>query len=91
MSDHVHEKWKLYKKDGEDVIEPFCGACLAIPFAVAGIGAGAYGVSSRGDHKKKKKVLLYSIIASIVLLLIAAGVFIYFFWIKKCVECGYED
>ena len=91
MTQQSNENWKKYRKGNEDVIEGWCGACLAIPFAVAGIGAGAYGVSSRGDHKNKKKALLYSIIASIVLLLIAAGVFIYFFWIKKCVDCGYED
>jgi cation transporter-like permease len=87
----IHENWKKYKRDNKDVKEFFCGACLAIPLAFAGIGAGAYGASSRGSYKKKKKVLLYSVIASIIFFLLAAGVFIYFFWIKKCVDCGYKD
>lgn len=83
----VNENWKKYKKDGEDTIEGFCGACMAIPFAFAGVGASAYGASSRGKHKKQKKIALWGGIASIV---ISVLVIIYYVWIKKCTDCGYK-
>jgi Na+-driven multidrug efflux pump len=77
----------VYKKDG-DIKEDFCGACLAIPFAFAGVGASAYGASSRGDHKKQKKIALWGGIATIVISILIA---VYYLWIKKCVDCGYTD
>lgn len=83
----VNETWKKYKKDSEDAREDFCGACLAIPFAFAGVGASAYGSSSRGTHKKQKKIALWGGVASIVISIL---VIIYYMWIKKCTECGYK-
>jgi hypothetical protein len=83
----VNENWKKHKKDGEDVREDWCGACLAIPFAFAGVGASAYGASSRGKHKKQKKIALWGGIASIV---ISSLVIFYYVAIKKCTDCGYN-
>ena len=85
MSDKIYEK---YKKDGKDVREDFCGACLSIPFAFAGIGASAYGANSRGAHKKKKKIALWGGIVTIVISVLIA---VYYLWIKKCTDCGYKD
>ena len=81
------ENWKKYKKDNEDVIEPFCGACLAIPLAFVGIGASAYGANSRGKHKQKKKMMRISLIVGIVLTLLSAFVWWYFYMYIKCTDC----
>jgi hypothetical protein len=89
MSKYTHptEKWKEYKKDNEDIIEPFCGACLAIPLAFVGIGASAYGTNSRGSHKKKKKIMKISLIGGIFMTLLSAFLWWYFYMYKKCTEC----
>ena len=44
MTENLKEKWKKYRNGNNDVKESFCGACLAIPFAFAGVGASAYMV-----------------------------------------------
>ena len=76
------DKWKKYKKDGEDVKEFFCGACLAVPLAFVGVGASAYGASSRGSHKKSKKIVLWSGIATIIISLIIA-----IYYLTSCTNC----
>lgn len=74
----------------EDIKEEFCGACVAIPLAFAGVGAGVYGSSSsRGSYKNKKKVMMWSGIISIFFIIISIIVAIYFLCIKKCKECTY--
>ena len=83
-----NENWKKYRKGNEDVVEEFCGACLAIPFAFAGVGASAFGASSRGAHRNQKKIALWGGITTIVISVLIA---IYYMWIKKCVDCGYKD
>lgn len=83
-----NKKWEQYKNGNEDVIENFCGACLAIPLAFAGIGASAYGSSSRGAYQQQKKWALWS---GITITLISILVAIYYLFIKKCVDCGYTD
>ena len=88
MSDQNNENWKKYKNGNEDVKEFFCGACVMIPFAFAGIGASAYGANSRGKYKKQKKWALWGGIATTFLSIIIA---IYYLFIKKCVDCGYVD
>jgi hypothetical protein len=88
MSDQNKENWEKYRNENENVKEPFCGACMAIPFAFAGIGASAYGASSRGQYKKQKKWALWSGIATTLLSIFIA---IYYLYIKKCVDCGYVD
>lgn len=62
--------------------EEFCGACLAIPLALAG-GATAT-VGARGSHKKNKKILLWS---GIIVTILSLLIMIYFVWIKKCDQC----
>jgi Na+-driven multidrug efflux pump len=83
-----NDKCELDEKGNKDVVEGFCGACLAIPFAFAGVGASAYGASSRGKHKKQKKIALWGGIITIVISVLIA---VYYLWIKKCVDCGYEE
>ena len=87
MSDNK-ENWVKYKSNTRDTKEEFCGACLAIPVAFAGVGASAYGASSRGKHKKTKKYALWGGIRAIVLSLLVA---VYYLFIKKCTECGFEE
>jgi ABC-type proline/glycine betaine transport system permease subunit len=70
------------------VKEEFCGACAAIPFAFAGVGASAYGSSSRGNHKNQKKIALWGGIISVIISVLIA---VYYLWIKKCTDCGYKD
>ena len=88
MSEQLNENWKKNENPNEDTEEGFCMACLAIPVAFAGVGASAYGASSRGKYKEQKKIALWGgIIAVIISFLIAA----YYLWIKKCTDCGYEE
>ena len=66
-----------------DMKEDFCGACLAVPLAFAGVGASAYGANgSRKNYKKTKQIVLWVGIISIVLSLIIA-----FYYFKNCKEC----
>lgn len=88
MSENLNEKWKKYRNGNDNVKESFCGACLAIPFAFAGVGASAYGSSTRGHYKKQKKWALYG---GIVVVIISILIAVYYLWIKKCVDCGYKD
>ena len=63
--------------------EDFCGACLAIPLAFAGVGASAYGTSSsRGKYKKQKLIILISGIVSIVISLVIA-----IYYMSTCSNC----
>jgi len=65
------------------VVEGFCGACLAIPLAFAGVGASAYGASSsRGAYKKRKKIILWS---GIITTLVAVAIAIYY--MTACTKC----
>ena len=85
------DSWKKQKKEDEDVIEPFCAACIALPLAFVGVSASAYGASSRGSHKKQKKIQKWSLWGGIILAIISIIVTIYTFFIAKCVDCGYTD
>jgi len=58
----------------EEIKEEFCGACLAVPLAMAGAGAGAAGSSTQS------KVLMW---AGVSLAVISILVAIYFLFIKK--------
>jgi hypothetical protein len=93
MSDLIKtgKNWTKYKKNNEDIVEPFCGACLAIPFAFAGIGASAYGASSRGQYKKNKQRQKWALWGGIAITIVSLLIAVYYFFIKKCVDCGYED
>jgi cytochrome c biogenesis protein CcdA len=66
----------------KDIKEEFCGACLAIPVALAGAGAAGYG-SKKGSYKTLKKV---AFIGGLTVTFIALGISIYF--ICRCKECN---
>jgi hypothetical protein len=63
------------------VKEEFCGACLAIPLAIAGAGVGVAG-SKKGDHKKRKKIMLWGGVATALISILVALYFIY-----SCKDC----
>jgi hypothetical protein len=69
----------------DDTKEPFCGPCLAIPLALAGVGTATAGAAEIGDHKKRKKILL---ISGITLTLLSAAIAVYFLFIRKCKSCA---
>ena len=69
--------------DNGDVKEEFCGACLALPVAIAGAGvAGAGSKKGADSHKKTKQIMLLSGITLTVLSLIIALIYM-----KTCKEC----
>lgn len=81
MTDKI---WKKYKEDHKDTSESFCGVCAVVPLAFAGVGASAYGSTSKGSHKKYKKIALWGGIVSILL---SIFVIIYYLYFKKCSDC----
>jgi cbb3-type cytochrome oxidase subunit 3 len=81
-----NENWKKYKNGNKDIKESFCGACIAIPFAFVGVGASAYGASSRGKYKKQKKWALWG---GIAVTLISIAIVVYY--ARTCTDCGYTD
>jgi len=60
--------------------EEFCGACVALPFAIAGVGTA--GIGSRNSHKKIKIITL---IVGILVTIISLIVSIYF--LTRCKHC----
>lgn len=80
MSDN-NENWKKYKHDTNDVVENFCGACVAIPLAFAGVGVGTYGFNSRKKYKQGKKIAFWGFFISFISLLVA----LYFYF--SCNNC----
>ena len=60
--------------------EEFCGACVALPFAIAGVGTT--GIGSRNSHKKIKIITL---IVGILVTIISLIVSIYF--LTRCKHC----
>jgi Na+-driven multidrug efflux pump len=77
-----NEDWKRYVGK-DDVSEGFCGACLAVPLAFAGLGSSAYGSSgTRKDHKKKKKIAFWAGIVSVILSIIIA-----IYYLTSCSTC----
>jgi ABC-type proline/glycine betaine transport system permease subunit len=73
------------KDKNNDIVEPFCGACLALPLSLIGAGAVGAGTSGKGAYKTQKKWILWGGIISVVISIIIA---VYFLWIKKeCEDC----
>lgn len=71
----------MQKIHTENIKEEFCGACLTIPFALAGAGAVGMG-AKKGSNKKMKKMLLWGgISVTLISLLIA------FFYLRTCKSC----
>lgn len=72
-------------QDDEDIKEDFCPACLAVPLAMAGAGAGIAGTMDKGKkHKTQKKMLVWVGVLTVVF---AVLFIIYYKFIKKCEEC----
>lgn len=74
----MNEKNYTKNQENEDVKESFCGACLALPLALA--GAGATGIGT--NNKKMKNILFWSGITVTVISLIVAIIYL-----KKCKSC----
>ena len=55
--------------------EDFCGACLAIPLAFAGVGVTSYG-NSQKKYKYGKKIVLGGLVFTFISLIVA----IYFYF-----------
>ncbi len=72
-----------------NIKEDFCPACVAIPMAMAGIGASAYGASedkhTNKDEYKARKKLIFGIGVSFTLVSILVA--IYFIYFKDCKKC----
>lgn len=68
--------------NNKDIVEGFCPACLAVPLAVAGMSASAYGYSSRDEYKKKKKITMIGVIITLISLIIMA-----YYYFSSCSEC----
>ena len=68
-------------KEQEESKEEFCGACLAIPAALAGVGAAGVG-AKKGSHDKMKKILLWGGIAVTVI-----SVAIAIIYLIRCKDC----
>lgn len=67
----------------EEIKESFCPACIALPLAMAGVGATGAG-SSQKDKNLKKWMMIGGIVVSVISILVA----VYFLFIKKCQTCS---
>ncbi len=61
--------------------EEFCGACLAVPLALAGAGTAGFG-ASKGGHGKSKKIMLWVGVGVTLL-----SVLIAIIYLAKCKTC----
>jgi hypothetical protein len=65
----------------ENVKEDFCGACLAVPLAMAGAGTAA-GASDYKSKKKWKKILFIGgIVISVISIIVAI------WYLRSCESC----
>ena len=70
------------KKEREDETrEGFCGACLAVPLALAGAGAAGVG-AKKGGHGKMKKILLWGGVGLTVVTVVVAVIYL-----VRCKNC----
>lgn len=70
----------MKEQNNEELKEEFCGACLAAPLAIAGVGTAGYGL--KGNHSKNKKIILW-VGVGITLL----SVLIVIFYLMTCKKC----
>ncbi len=68
-------------KAPKETKEEFCGACLAAPLALAGIGTAGYG-SSKGGYKNSKIIFLCVGIGITIL-----SVIITIYFLFRCKSC----
>ena len=71
----------VHKDENSEIKEEFCGACLAIPAALAGVGAAGMG-AKKGGHSKMKKILLWGGITVTVISALIAVIYL-----LKCKNC----
>lgn len=64
----------------DEIRENFCGACLAIPLALGGIGAA--GLATRQEYYSRKWIIILSFLFIFVLVLI------FYLNKNKCSSCG---
>lgn len=71
-------------KNNNYVKENFCGACIAVPLAMVGVGAAGVGSTGnkKGEHKRWKTILLW---VGIILTVLSAIIGIYF--LMSCKTC----
>lgn len=67
----------------KEIKEPFCGACVAIPMALAGAGLGAAG-NRAGTSAKRRKIMLCTGVTIAVISIIVA-----LYFLMKCNDCGF--
>ena len=70
---------KVEKENDDNIKEDFCGACAAIPLAIAGAAGAGYG---SGQHGKMKKIMLWGGIAITLI-----SVIIVIVYLKTCKNC----
>lgn len=68
-------------EDMEDTKEEFCGACFAVPLALAGAGAAGLG-SRKGGNKNMKKIMLWGGLAVTFISIIVAVIYL-----RNCESC----
>jgi len=73
---------EIYKDESDESKEEFCGACLAVPLALAGAGVAGVGATKKGGYKKTKQIMLWGGITLTVISLIIAIIYI-----KSCKKC----
>lgn len=61
--------------------EEFCGACVALPIALAGAGVAGVGTKS-GSNKQKKKIMLIS-----GLVVCALSLIVTIIYLNRCKQC----
>ena len=68
----------------KDTKENFCGACLAAPLVLAGVGATTIGATEEQKKKQKiqKQLLFWGGIILTILSIVA-----YFYFKKTCKDC----
>lgn len=67
-----------------DIKENFCGACAAIPLALAGVGlSGASLKKTTTEEQKQKKRILLIVGISITIISLIVGIY----YLLKCKDC----
>ena len=62
--------------------EDFCGACLAVPAAIAGASVAGITSKSSGSHKKTKTIIFWvSMVFTVLSLALAV------WWFMSCKTC----
>lgn len=73
----------MYTRQPE-VREDFCGACVALPMALAGAGAAGYSSKQKGKQfRQRKKIMLWTGVSVSVLSILIA-----IWYLKTCKSCS---